>query len=42
MVKEIKKIEPSSVAKIKIDNKASLSLFKKCGFEIKYYLLEQN
>ena len=40
MVKEIKKIQPSSVAKVKIDNKASLALFKKCGFEIKYYLLE--
>jgi GNAT superfamily N-acetyltransferase len=40
MVKQIKKLQPSSVAKVKIDNKASLGLFKKCGFEIKYYLLE--
>jgi RimJ/RimL family protein N-acetyltransferase len=40
MVKEIKKLQPSSVAKVKIDNKASLGLFKKCGFEIKFYLLE--
>jgi RimJ/RimL family protein N-acetyltransferase len=40
MVKEIKKIQPLSVAKVKIDNKASLALFKKCGFKIKYYLLE--
>ena len=41
MVTEIKKIQPSSVAKIKIDNEASLALFKGCGFKIKYYLLEQ-
>jgi ribosomal protein S18 acetylase RimI-like enzyme len=40
MVKEIKKIQPSSVAKVKVDNKASLGLFKKCGFKIKFYLLE--
>ena len=42
MVKEISKIYPKSVAKVKLDNKASLALFKKCGFKIKYYLLEQN
>jgi len=40
MVKEIKKLQPLSVAKVKLDNKASLALFKKCGFKIKYYLLE--
>lgn len=40
MVKEIKKLYPTSVAKVKTENKASLGLFKKCGFKIKYYLLE--
>jgi ribosomal protein S18 acetylase RimI-like enzyme len=40
MVREIKKLYPTSVAKVKIENKASLGLFQKCGFEIKYYLLE--
>ena len=41
MVKEICKIYPNAVAKVKLDNKASLALFKKCGFKVKYYLLEQ-
>ena len=40
MVKEIKKKYPSSVAKVKVENKASLNLFTKCDFKIKYYLLE--
>lgn len=40
MVNNLKKLFPNSIAKIKIDNKASLALFKKCGFKIKYYLLE--
>lgn len=40
MVKQIKKKYPSSVAKVKVDNKASLNLFTKCNFKIKYYLLE--
>ena len=41
MVKEICKMHPTAVAKVKINNDASLNLFKKCGFKIKYYLLEQ-
>ncbi len=41
MVKEICKIYPNAVAKVKLDNKASLALFEKCGFKVKYYLLEQ-
>jgi len=28
-------------AKIKIDNEASLKLFRSCGFKLKYYLLER-
>ena len=41
MVKEIRKMYPTAVAKVKIENKESLTLFEKCGFEVKYYLLEQ-
>lgn len=40
MVNNVKTLFPNSVAKIKIDNKASLALFQKCGFKIQYYLLE--
>ena len=38
---EVMKDTPSAVAKVKIDNKASLKLFEKCGFKLKYYLLEK-
>jgi len=41
MVKEIHKMYPFAVAKVKIENKESLTLFEKCGFEVKYYLLEK-
>tara|TARA_R110000822_G_scaffold287043_1_gene408343 strand:- start:4260 stop:4643 length:384 start_codon:yes stop_codon:yes gene_type:complete len=41
MVKEIRKMYPTALAKVKIENNESLTLFKKCGFKIKYYLLEQ-
>jgi len=41
MINEVMKDTPSAVAKVKIDNKASLKLFEKCGFKLKYYLLEK-
>ena len=41
MISSISKVWPDAVAKIKIENKKSLELFKSCGYEIKYYLLEQ-
>jgi RimJ/RimL family protein N-acetyltransferase len=41
MVKEICHINPNAAAKVKLDNEASLALFEKCGFKVKYYLLEQ-
>tara|TARA_R110001583_G_scaffold151597_1_gene303494 strand:- start:279 stop:671 length:393 start_codon:yes stop_codon:yes gene_type:complete len=41
MINEVMKDTPSAVAKVKIDNKASLKLFEKCGFKLKYYLLER-
>jgi ribosomal protein S18 acetylase RimI-like enzyme len=41
LVNEIKKIYKNEVqAKIKVDNEASLKLFKKAGFNLRYYLLE--
>lgn len=41
MVDQIMKKNPQAQAKVKIGNSASLALFKKCGFKIKYYLLEK-
>ena len=41
MVNEIMKITPDAVAKVKINNEASLKLFQSCGFKKKYYLLEK-
>jgi len=41
MINNIKTLFPKASAKIKISNNASLAVFKKCGFEVKYYLLEQ-
>lgn len=41
LVKCCKEIWPDSKALIKIDNIASLKLFESCGFEKKYFLLEQ-
>lgn len=41
MINELMKIHPSSIAKVKINNHASLKLFEKCGFEKKYYILER-
>tara|TARA_R110000851_G_scaffold251350_2_gene403778 strand:+ start:5906 stop:6295 length:390 start_codon:yes stop_codon:yes gene_type:complete len=41
MINELMKIRPSAMAKVKIENHASLKLFEKCGFEKKYYILEK-
>jgi RimJ/RimL family protein N-acetyltransferase len=41
MLSEMVKKFPRAVAKIKIDNDASLSLFRKFDFKVKYYLLER-
>jgi RimJ/RimL family protein N-acetyltransferase len=41
MINEIMKLFPDAVAKVKLDNKASLQLFRKCGFKEKYYILDK-
>ena len=42
MINEIMKKHPTAMAKVKLDNEASIRLFEKCGFKKKYYLLEKN
>ena len=42
MINEVMKYNPSAVAKVKLDNAASLRLFESCGFTKKYYLLEKD
>ena len=41
MIGELMKNNPAAIAKIKIENTASVSLFEACGFAKKYYILEQ-
>ena len=41
MINQITKKYPLAVAKIKLQNEASLRLFEKCGFIKKYYILER-
>jgi len=41
MINEIMHIFPQAIAKVKLDNEASVRLFEKCGFKKKYYLLEK-
>jgi RimJ/RimL family protein N-acetyltransferase len=41
MINELMKKHPRALAKVKIENEASLALFEKCGFKKKYYILER-
>lgn len=41
MINELMKLYPDSVAKVKIENKASVGLFESVGFKKKYYILEK-
>jgi RimJ/RimL family protein N-acetyltransferase len=41
MINEIMKLVPTAIAKIKLDNEASIKLFERCGFKKKYYILEK-
>ena len=40
LIKHIVSVYPTSVAKVKIKNKASLKLFESCGFTKRFYLLD--
>lgn len=40
MVSKCREIWPNSFAKVKLDNTASILLFKSCGFKPKYIVLE--
>lgn len=42
MINEAMKLHPNAMAKVKLDNTASLRLFESCGFKKKYYLLEKD
>lgn len=42
MINECMKIWPSAFAKVKIDNEASLKLFKSCGFHKKFIIMKKN
>lgn len=42
MLNEINKLFPHAIAKIKVTNLASLKLFEKAGFEVRYLLLEKD
>lgn len=42
MINEIMKEYPTAFAKIKIDNEASLRLFRSCGFTKKFYILTKD
>ena len=41
MINKCMEIWPSSFAKVKIDNKASIKLFESCGFSKKYIILKK-
>jgi len=41
MINELMSAHPTSFAKVKVDNEASLRLFESCGFNKKYYILEK-
>lgn len=41
MINQLMEMNPTALAKVKIENEASLKLFKSCGFKEKYYILEK-
>jgi ribosomal protein S18 acetylase RimI-like enzyme len=41
MIESIMQEYPSSEAKVKMENEASIRLFEACGFKKKYYILER-
>ena len=41
MINQSMKIWPDAIAKVKVNNKASLKLFEACGFKKNYYILSK-
>lgn len=41
MVNEMMKLYPESVAKIKMNNIASIKLFESCGFKVEYVIMKK-
>jgi GNAT superfamily N-acetyltransferase len=41
MINKLMKKHPDAFAKVKIENEASMRMFKACGFKEKYYILEK-
>ena len=42
MINTIMERNPTAFAKVKMDNEASIKMFKACGFTQKYYILTKN
>lgn len=42
MVNNLMEVYPDAYAKIKVENKASIRLFEKCGFKEKYIIMEHD
>ena len=42
MINALMTLYPDSLAKVKIENTASLRLFETCGFQKRYYILDKN
>ena len=42
MLNKCSEIWPTSFAKVKLDNEASLKLFESCGYKKKYYILTKD
>ena len=42
MINEIMKLIPTAIARVKLNNEASVKLFERCGFKKKYYILERD
>ena len=41
MINGLMELHPDAFAKVKLENEASMKLFKACGFKEKYYILEK-
>ena len=42
MIKQVTKVFPGAIAKVKLENEASVKLFERAGFKKRYYLMEKD